>query len=194
MHNAPAQSLKVIYSEDPAALQAMTELLLLQEQARSMARAADSAHRRQARVLAADAATPRDERSAERAGDELLARAGGALPVGSDVRGTRLARAARAPCWVALTPALWGAQESLQKLALKRDPRTETLWCALVRAPVAAGAAGDAALQARRSLTGVAPPLPQGDVMARADAGPAHLAVRARRRLRCVHSQLPLVC
>ena len=32
------QSLKVIYSEDPAALQAISELLLLQEQARSMVR------------------------------------------------------------------------------------------------------------------------------------------------------------
>ena len=30
------QSLKVIYSEDPAALQAIADLLLLQEQARSM--------------------------------------------------------------------------------------------------------------------------------------------------------------
>ena len=37
------QSLKVIYSEDPAALQAIADLLLLQEQTRSMVRHATCA-------------------------------------------------------------------------------------------------------------------------------------------------------
>jgi hypothetical protein len=76
------QSLKVIYSEDPAALGAMTEVLLLYEQARSLSELASSYSH-----SLADAA-----QSAQMFGD------------------------------------------SLQRLAAKRDPRTETLWAPTWRA------------------------------------------------------------
>lgn len=76
------QSLKVIYSEDPAALAAMTEVLLLYEQARSLSELASSYSH-----SLADAA-----QSAHMFGD------------------------------------------SLQRLAAKRDPRTETLWAPTWRA------------------------------------------------------------
>ena len=82
------QSLKVIYSEDPAALQAVADLLLLQEQARSMVCPNSLTAEESGASLSTH--TCGVLMHSGRAGDELLARACTGSAVWADVWGEAL--------------------------------------------------------------------------------------------------------
>ena len=99
----------------------MSELLLLQEQARSMVRL----RRLQERNICADA-LPIAQSELAMSYSHTLAESAQS----GQMFGVRRVAATRERFCCTHT-GLPDSQESLQKLALKRDPRTETLWCVL---------------------------------------------------------------